>query len=219
LEQEAQQRFSQNPTAVDVTDTWCEKHEIGAACTIPGNAFEGGGSGVCIRGITDDDHYSIILTCVRSPEPVIDRGVPEGEWQVDPYRCAHPDGVLIETPLPRPASAQSSVEPSPSSPPSGYKRTPIPVLAHPDWICTTPKLAVDRFCTGKAEGQSCTAMVAVGMQDPQPFEGVCKKEVETRQYYYQGHRVVTRPVLLCRPAHPVPAPKLLPLSPWRKLTD
>lgn len=73
----------------------------------------------------------------------------------------------------------------------------------------------DRFCTGKAVGSPCTAILGNGGQYP-PQEGTCERFTERKGFYYLGKRVMTREVIQCQP--PALAPKVfIPVGWWQKL--
>lgn len=71
---EAQKRFNDNPGIFDQTDQYCTDKAIDAACTLPGNAFEGGGNGQCKRELTG---LKISLQCQRTDRVEIDRKIPD----------------------------------------------------------------------------------------------------------------------------------------------
>jgi hypothetical protein len=77
---EAEKRFQDNPTIFDQTDQYCTDKAIDAACALPGNVFEGGGSGTCQRSLTG---LKISLGCQRTESVEIDRQIPD-KFSVDP---------------------------------------------------------------------------------------------------------------------------------------
>lgn len=83
---EARERFAKHKDLFDRTDQFCRKKAIGAACEIPGTAFEGGGKGVCQRDLPDRAS-EIDLRCTLTNPPVIDRSVPNGPYRKDSQRC------------------------------------------------------------------------------------------------------------------------------------
>lgn len=84
------------------------------------------------------------------------------------------------------------------------------------YVCEEPEVVADRFCRGRAEGQACSAEVAVGAQRGE-HAGVCRLGREYRSPYFRGRRSVSRPVLTCEAATPLPAREWFPLSWWQKL--
>ena len=62
--QSAWKRYEQNPKAFDQADQYCVAKKPGAACVIPGSAFEGGGAGICERAVSQGSQY-ISLNCNR----------------------------------------------------------------------------------------------------------------------------------------------------------
>jgi hypothetical protein len=84
---EALTRYQDNPKAFDQADAYCAKKKPGAACSIPGNAFEGGGAGRCERHI-EPGSDTIDLQCQRSERITIDRRLPAGDFLANAYACA-----------------------------------------------------------------------------------------------------------------------------------
>lgn len=80
-----QQRARENPKAFDRGDQFCVSKSVGSPCEIPGNPLEGGGKGVCVQKINKVDQ-TLDAIC-EVPEPQIDRGIPEGRYQVDARLC------------------------------------------------------------------------------------------------------------------------------------
>ena len=181
------ERFTNNPGAFDRHDAWCEGHGVGEACVIPGNAFEGGGQGLCERMPNRSD-FQIDLRCVPTPPPRIERAIPEGSWQAEASLC---DPVLSD-------------------------RDTADVLRGQGWVCTEPAVVSDRFCKGIEVGQRCVAEVFLDGRSER-FDGVCKRLTEKQGAYFRGRRTLTRPVLSCEPERPVPPVTLTPVSAWRKL--
>ncbi len=184
---DAAERFRNNPGAYDRTDEWCEGRRVDAACQITGNAFEGGGPGICERDLNRRD-YQIDLRCVLKPTPRIERAIPDGPWQADADVCAL---------AARSDSAAQTVRAQ-------------------GWLCAEPPVLADRFCKGVEVGQRCVAEVPIDGR-VQRFDGVCSRQLDTKGTYFQGRRTLTRPVVSCEPEHPVPASTLKPVSAWRKL--
>lgn len=131
--------------------------------------------------------YTIDLVCHRDEEPHVDHALPDGPWQGDAQLCAHPDN-------------------------SEYQQA----LRNENAICTPPAPVSDRFCRDKAVGDACTVELTLAGARRQE-QGVCGATVATQRYYFQGHREVTRPIVLCTPATPLPAPQYTPVGFWRKL--
>jgi len=67
------------------TDQFCAGKSPDAACAIPGNPFEGGGSGRCARTVTSE---FIDLVCRLDAEIKVDRRMPDGRYLADPSFCS-----------------------------------------------------------------------------------------------------------------------------------
>lgn len=180
------ERFSNNPRTFDRHDQWCEGRGVGTACQIPGTPFEGGGPGKCER-IIHRAEYKIDLLCSLDPEPQIQRGLPDINWQAEKELC---EGVKVDI--------------------SGVRRTEQGIP------CENQPAVFDRFCRGKEAGQSCTAELRV-TDRIQNFEGVCRREVETKSWYFQGRRFLTRDTVQCQPIATRPPIELKAVGAWRKL--
>lgn len=85
--EDARKRFDANPKAFDRVDQYCADKDIDAACTVPGNAFEGGGAGICSRELKSDRNY-ISLTCTLQEPVTIDRQLPDSAYNEDTKFCA-----------------------------------------------------------------------------------------------------------------------------------
>lgn len=83
---EARERFARHKNVFDRTDQFCRDKVIGAACEIPGTAFEGGGKGLCQRDLPDRAS-EIDLRCTLKAPIEIDRRVPDGPFRKDARRC------------------------------------------------------------------------------------------------------------------------------------
>jgi hypothetical protein len=92
----ASERFRNNPRAFDRYDTWCEGRSVQEACSIPGNAFEGGGAGVCKRSLHRTE-FKIDLRCERTEQISMERGLPEGPWQVDEQMCKASSAAQLQS--------------------------------------------------------------------------------------------------------------------------
>lgn len=90
---DAVRRLQANPQAFDRVDNFCLGKKPGAACSIPGTTFEGGGAGIC-RNDVARGASTIDMTCVRPAEVLIDRKLP-----CHPVREAMPDGTINPPPL------------------------------------------------------------------------------------------------------------------------
>ena len=181
------ERFTSNPNAFDRSDAWCEDRRVGARCEIPGNAFEGGGTGLCERYAHRVD-FQIDLLCALKPLPRIERDFPVGPWQADASLCELA------------AHSESTAE----------------SLHGQGWVCTEPPLVADRFCTGRVAGQACVAEIMLESRSER-FDGFCQRQIETQRAYYQGRKELMRPTLQCLPERAAPPAVLKPVSAWRKL--
>lgn len=186
---EIAKRLADNPRAFDRSDEYCKGKKVADACTLPGNLFAGGGEGIC-KNETTRWSTSIDLTCVRGGTAVIERKLPEGGFVHDASLCRDA-GKLDSKGIPEPSQ----------------------------WNCTpvvpTPQ---DQFCAGKEVGAACT--VQLRYQDRQEeFPGVCKVEVQSYNFYYQGPRTATRQVVQCQPPESLPPRTYTPATWWQKLTQ
>lgn len=184
---ELAERYSKNPGAFDRTDEWCEGHGVGDPCVMPGNAFEGGGPGQCDRLVHRQD-IQIDLRCVLKPQPVIERAIPDGPWQVI-------GGRLCENNILNQEMADE--------------------LKKNGWVCEEPPVVADKFCKGITAGQPCVAEVRLGTRG-ETAKGICVQRIQTAGRGYGG-RSLKRPVMTCEPEQPLPAATLKPVSAWRKL--
>jgi hypothetical protein len=186
---EAAKRLEKNPRAFDRTDEYCKGKKVADACTLPGNAFAGGGEGVC-QNNTVRWPTTIDLTCVREDTVVIERKLPKGGFVNDTSLCSDA-GKIDSNGIPEP---------------SRWNCSPI---------VPTPR---DQFCAGKEVGAACT--VQLRNQDRQEeFPGVCKEEVQSYSFYYQGQRTATRKVVQCESPESLPPRTYAPASWWQKLTQ
>lgn len=131
--------------------------------------------------------YTIDLVCRRDEEPRVDYALPHGPWQGDEQICSRPDNPEYQQ-----------------------------ALRNENAGCTPPAPAHDRFCRDKAAGEACTVELTLGERRLQEA-GVCTASTQTQRYYFQGHREVSRPVVLCSPPASAPAPRYAPVGFWRKL--
>jgi hypothetical protein len=185
----AAKRLANNPRAFDRSDEYCKGKKVSDACTMPGNLFAGGGDGVC-KNELNRRSYTIDLLCEREDNTIIERKLPEGGFVNDASLCR--DAGKVE---------------------SDGSSTPSP------WNCKptvpTPR---DQFCAGKEVGAACTVQLLYqGRQEE--FDGVCKEEVQSRSFYYQGPRTVTRQVVQCQSPEALPPRTFTPATWWQKLTQ
>ena len=183
------ERYQSNPRTYDRSDLWCNGKAVADGCQIPGNAFEGGGSGTCDR-IINRNEYMIDLLCMVKPRPRIDRKISDSGWNADTQLCE------LAT------RSQSTAQ----------------ALAGQGWGCEKQVEIPDQFCKTLTSGQACTAELSMDEQK-QSYSGVCKSEVQTKRGYYQGGRTLTRSILLCQPVTPVLPATLTPVSALRKLVQ
>ncbi len=167
---DAQSRLHANPDTYDQVDQFCSGMKRDATCSLPGNAFEGGGPGVCKTNI--NNNAVIEMVCVQKAAVVLDRQIPDGGYMADerlcePYRAALASGG------------------------------PLPKLG---WNCAPPpKALTDQFCRSAAIGGACTAEVVVDGRK-EWHSGICNPVQQTENFYHQGRRQATRSVLMCQPA-------------------
>lgn len=101
---EARQRYEKFQDVYDRSDQFCRNKEVGASCTIPGTAFEGGGAGVCSRDLADRA-TQIDLRCKLSAPARIERRVPDGPFfrgscTPDEEKAAKNAGLTCKDPEP-----------------------------------------------------------------------------------------------------------------------
>lgn len=169
----AQERFAKTQ-AYDRTDQYCAGKAADAACVIPGNAFEGGGAGICARRLPRGE-VQIDLLCELRPEPVLERDLPRGKFKASAATCEH---------MNRPGTNRGPLEAS-------------------DLVCEDLTPVHDRFCRDKKTGEPCQAELRVG-SGVQSFAGVCRQTTQIRGYYMQGNHLAERRVVQCEPANPTP---------------
>jgi hypothetical protein len=185
---ELSERFGKNPGTFDRTDPWCEGQGVGESCQIPGNAFEGGGPGRCVRRIDRGESKYIDLHCEHAPKPRIERAMPAGPWQADAGLCRL----------------------------AAEKNYYAEVLRERGWVCVEPPVLADRFCKGREAGQACVAELMLDERSER-FDGICKRQTDVTSVYFQGGQRLTRPMVTCEPERPLAPGLLKPVSAWRKL--
>jgi hypothetical protein len=165
----------ENPKAYDRADQFCDGRSIGSPCEIPGNPFEGGGSGHCTQDINSASR-SLDALCKLDDPPLIDRQTPEGGFQVSKELCD-----------------MASKNPDLAS-----------NLRSMDVRCDLPPatLTPDRFCQGRKPGDACQVQLRQADRNLS-FAGRCTEETQERRFYIYGNRYKQRQVLLCQPEHPV----------------
>ena len=170
---DARSRLHANPDTYDQVDQYCSGLKRDAACSLPGNAFEGGGPGVCKTDI--NNNAAIEMVCVQKAQVVLDRQIPDGGYVADDRLCEPYRAALASSAL-------------------------LPKLP---WNCAPPaKALTDQFCRSAAAGEACTASVSVD-GSPERHPGVCTSVLQTENFYHQGRRQATRIVLMCMPASKV----------------
>lgn len=127
---EAARRLRENPQSFDRVDNFCQGRKPGAACTIDGSHFAGGGEGRCESAINRSSN-TIDLSCQRTANVFIDDGLPDGGFVADSSLCSSPEDVQAAARGQRP-----------------WNCTPLPA---------TP---ADRFCRGKPKGAACTVTLS-----------------------------------------------------------
>ena len=142
------ERMKAEPSFYDQADQFCRSKPVGAACSLPGHAFDGGGEGVCERH-RDARGRHVQLTCEVAPAFTIDRRLPDSPYQFSPTACwawTH-DKAFRER------------------------------MAYLNARCEPATVAADRFCTGKSVNEACTAEVTVqGRQEA--VAGRCEQDTE-----------------------------------------
>lgn len=174
-EEEALQDRLRQSTVVDRVDQYCADKRPGDACTLPGNAFEGGGPGRCRRE-ANPALRRIELSCRLRQTPEIDRQLPaSAEFVASPQFCRMRDDEQVAALL---------------------ARSPI--------SCDAPAtLPADRFCRDLKAGDACSVeAVVAGKQEV--FAGRCAVTEEARSFYQYGHNEARRQYLSCQPATPAP---------------
>lgn len=132
----------------DEADQFCRAKAVGAPCSLPGHAFDGGGDGRCERRLEARGHHAQLI-CTLKPAYTIDRQLPKSPYQFSPTACwawTH-DKAFRE----RMAYLNARCEPAP--------------------------VAADRFCKGKQANEACTAEITFqGRQEQRP--GRCELDME-----------------------------------------
>lgn len=95
---DAQERFAKHKDVHDRVDQFCQGKAIGAACAIPGTAFEGGGKGVCQRDLPEKA-TQIDLRCTLATPVAIERRIPKGAFRSDPSDCKGTAKLSPDQPL------------------------------------------------------------------------------------------------------------------------
>lgn len=104
---QARERLRANPNTYDMVDQFCGGKKRGDACTLAGNAFDGGGPGVCDPFVSD----KIYLTCVRQSSVSIDRQLPDGGYTSSDPACQ--DYLRSAAEGRAPAAQPADCDPSP----------------------------------------------------------------------------------------------------------
>lgn len=142
------ERMRTEPGFYDQADQFCRGEVPGAACRMPGEAFDGGGEGRCERRM-DALGRHVQLTCEVKPEFVIDRQLPKSPYQFSPTACwawTH-DPAFRER------------------------------MAYLNARCELVPIAMDRFCLDKRPKDACTAEVVV-QGKLQQVTGKCALDTE-----------------------------------------
>ena len=164
----------ENPKAYDRADQFCDGRSIGTPCEIPGNPFEGGGSGHCAQEVNTASR-SLDARCKLDDPPSLERQLPEGGFQVSKDLC--------DMASKNPDLANN--------------------LRSMDVSCEPAAAAIpDRFCQGRKPGDACQVQLGQGGRNLS-FSGRCTEETQERRFYMYGNRYKQRQVLLCQPEHPV----------------
>lgn len=183
-------RVRNDPAYYDHADAFCRGKVLGDSCVITGTALEGGGEGMC-RQRLDGGTNQVIAECVRFTTPMIDRRLPVTPYQLEPIVC----GMLK------------------ASPGQKFRDSERQELLG----CGPVETVSDRFCTGRKQGEACTAQLTIGgksIENP----GVCLLQKDWRNrselridvgndagsvdavFRYAN---LSRPALLCEAAKPV----------------
>lgn len=86
---DAAERLLKNKNAFDNVDSFCAGKKPGAACTMPGNPFGGGGDGICKNELNRSSNL-IDLTCQHKELVfVFDPQLPEGGFVLEPMLCGN----------------------------------------------------------------------------------------------------------------------------------
>ncbi|WP_416047100.1 hypothetical protein [Cupriavidus basilensis] len=163
-------RLRDNPKTYDQTDQFCRGKRLDAACELPGNALQGGGTGVCRSSV--NDRGEIARSCIRTTRVEIDSDVPSGGFVASPALCKpYIDWVQRNDPS-----------------------EPAPVLP---FGCKPPAQPLtDRFCKGRAVGDVCAVEMRVDGK-PEQYPGTCANKWQSERFYYMGSREALRQVMTC----------------------
>ena len=106
---EAQSRLRANPDTFDLADQFCTGRKRGDSCLVSGNAFEGGGPGVCDAFARD----KILLKCVVRSEVIVDRQIPDGGFVTSDSACREYRSAVAQgrTPAARPFECDPPANP------------------------------------------------------------------------------------------------------------
>ena len=142
------ERMKAEPGFYDEADQFCRTKAVGAPCSLPGHAFDGGGDGRCERRLEARGRHAQLICSVK-PAYTIDRQLPASPYQFSPTACwawTHDKGFRE-----RMAYLNARCEPAP--------------------------VAADRFCKGKQANEACKAEITLqGRQEQRP--GRCESDME-----------------------------------------
>lgn len=149
----------------------------------PGNAFEGGGEGICRRE-ANEVLGKVDLTCVQRSEITIIRDFyPDTEFLASPGFCRMQNDKQVAD-----------------------------KIAHSEVTCVKPEIqAQDRFCRDKEAGDSCAAEIAVDGAGAR-FPGQCRQHTEKMRFYLYGYNDAEREVLTCDPLRVAPKHEYKPVG-------
>jgi hypothetical protein len=164
-EEQALIQRMQETKAFDEADQFCRGEQPEAPCALPGNAFEGGGAGVCSRQMSRSRDTIQQLVCVQ---------VDSFEYEAGVTPPLDNERILCEVGI--------------------EELTPAQQANCPALIASKP---VDRFCAGKAPGDTCDVDGMIG-EVKASFASQCALTEETGTLYFRGHRSVSREELRCK---------------------
>ncbi len=150
-----------DPKTYDRADQFCARKSVGSPCSVPGNPFEGGGTGTCQTRL-NDKQQTIDSLCTFGERREVRRNMPDRD-----YRGAE----VICDKARRDPNAQDVVE----------------FLVQNKITCGPTPTIPDQFCDGKAVGEACVAEMLVN-GSISTYPGRCGEKDERVEFYSYGYR-------------------------------
>jgi hypothetical protein len=169
------QKMQNDPNTYDRADQFCAQKKVGSPCTIPGNPFEGGGTGTCQTRL-NDRQPTIDSLCTFTGLREVMRKIPDRGYKGSEHTC-------------------DSARQNPSS-------RAADDIKNQNLTCGPTPTVPDQFCDGKAAGDTCMAEMQVDSAKF-TYPGRCAESEDRAKFYSLGYNVKVRTVLLCLPENPV----------------